>query len=159
MVKAMYDELNHTYNHCEAGLQISWKALHEVRMFANVYMCGLQEFCLHAKLQMDFKALDQRGEKRTSCLSKQERRADASTLRLCDESRASMLSIRTLPWMDSSPAELNHQRKRSWNGSTDLRPKDECSRSINDGCITDHFISRHIKQSPNSQIIIICTVN
>lgn len=116
----------------EAGLQISWKALHEVRMFANVYMCGLQEFCLHAKLQMDFITLDQRGknERRVS-----PNRNDEPMLhfRLCDESLAllqSMLSIGAIPRVDLSPAEPKPQRKRSCNGSTDLRPKDECSRSI-----------------------------
>lgn len=94
MVKAMYAELNHTYytgicrHPPDSKLRLSLgsrtadelEALHEVRMFANVYMCGLQEFCLHARWQIDFIMSDQRGEKGTPCLSKQERRADASTL-------------------------------------------------------------------------------
>lgn len=129
----MYGELNHTYYPTtdappprvicvvplEAGLQISWKALHGAGMFANVYTCGLQEFCLHAKLPMDFITSDQRGGKRTPRLSKQERRADASTLQ----------TPRSLHFNQCyllSRAGPNRQRKRSRNGSPDLRPKDEC---------------------------------
>lgn len=73
--------------------------------------------------------------------------------RLSDESCAllqSVIFIRTLPQMYLCQTELNHQRKGSCNGSTHLGPKDDCSWSIDDGHITDHFIVCRIKQSHNS---------
>lgn len=88
--------------------------------------------------------------------------------RLCDDSHSSLQSVvfaSGLPQKNTRCwAELNPQRKRSYNSSgedvqTKSGPKAEGFRSITDKCITDGFIFCHIWHLQNSQIIIVGTLS